>query len=433
MSTNSIIWMGDIEPTMTEKDIMSYFNKFNIKPQNVKLIKDKKTNENKNYCFIYFKTVKEANTVLFNLNGIKIPGTPYTFRLNWANSRSSFNKSAYVGNLNPKVDDLKLFNLFKKRYPTVHHASVITENGKSKGYGFVLFNGKEEYEKSLKEMNGTYFYGNIIKVKEQKKKNNDKNNENSIDNEDYSSSMNDSEQNYDGQFDYSNSYNNSINNNINNNNNVFKSSLFNLDSISNINNNQIINNNNKNIININNTLNDMFNCQINNIGINSPFKNINTINNSNINNNKIAFNYNIANDKILFSNINNNINTINTINTINNNDKRKKNISNNSIVSLNSFNSEQMSNYSTAEKFNNKKTHKKGKKEILEILEPIDECTLFKKINDSIKKIFTYYKENPFHGDKKINCKYIYNYITFFLILVSNMFLYYLTAVPLEN
>ena len=114
MSTNSIIWMGDIEPKMTEREIMNCFLKFKIKPQSIKLIKDKKTNENKNYCFIYFKTIKEANSVLFKLNGKKIPGHSFKFRLNWANCRSSFNKTAYVGNLNPKVDDLKLYNLFKK-------------------------------------------------------------------------------------------------------------------------------------------------------------------------------------------------------------------------------------------------------------------------------------------------------------------------------
>ena len=62
--------MRDIEPNITQQDIMSFFG-FNIKPQNVKLIKDRKTNNNNNFCFIYFKTVKEANSVLFKLNGKK--------------------------------------------------------------------------------------------------------------------------------------------------------------------------------------------------------------------------------------------------------------------------------------------------------------------------------------------------------------------------
>ena len=431
MSTNNIIWMGDIRPKMTEQDIINCFLNFNIQPQSVKLIKDRKTNENKNFCFLYFKTLKEANSAIFKLNGKKIPGTKRVFRLNWASCRSSYNKSAYVGNLSPNVDDIKLFNLFKKRYPTVHHASVVTENGVSKGYGFVLFNGKEEYEKCLKEMNGINFYGKNLKVREQKKKiDKNKINENIIDNneeDESSSSFNESEKNYDYmQYDkniyYNNNISNNINNNVNNinnfiNNECINNHLFNSVNYNNIQNNQIMNNN---IINVdkNININDFENSQINNInninslGINNEkmihFTDINNINdiNCNYNNNKIVFNYNIAKDNICFSPVNNNIN--NTIG-IGNKFTKKSNFSNNSIVSLNSINSELMSNYSTAEKINNQI---KPKKYVLEILNPLDENALIQKMQEGLTKIYNYYKENPFHGDKKINCKfYIFNLI----------------------
>jgi RNA recognition motif-containing protein len=266
--------MGDIKPKMTEQEIMNIFHEFNIKPQSIKLIKDKITNENKNFCFLSFKTIKEANAALFKLNGKKLPGYPGVFRLNWANCHSDFNYSAYVGNLNPKVDDIKLYNLFKKRYPTVQHASVVTKNGISKGYGFVLFNGKEEYEKSLKEMNGIHFYGKIIKVKEQRQKlNKDTKNNNTIsddeDNNDSSSSLNDSETNSKGNF-IKNIYSNIINiNNINN----YSNNSDPLKIINNempFNNNIIINNNNKNI----NTYDLLSNNEINEIGINNIKKNI---------------------------------------------------------------------------------------------------------------------------------------------------------------
>ena len=384
MSTNSTIWMGDIEPRMTEQDIMNCFLKLNIKPQSVKLIKDKKTNENRNYCFIYFKTIKEASSVLFELNGKKIPGSTNIFRLNWANCRSSFNKSAYVGNLNPKVDDIKLYNLFKKRYPTVHHASVITDNGVSKGYGFVLFNGKEEYEKCLKEMNGINFYGNIIKVREQKKK---------INNDYNSSSINNSEKNYEEQID--NNVDNINNNNIKNFNNInnINNSIIKTIPIININNNII---NNKTILNINNNnnFNNMYNNQIN-LGINEirniPYSNINNINN----NNEILFNCNLTNDKSQYSTLNTDIGTKNS---------KHSNISNNSSGSLNSINSEQMSNFSNAEKLSNTSM---AKKDEFEILKQLDDNIINQKIHESLKKIYGYFKENPFHCDKKIKSKLI--------------------------
>lgn len=393
MSTKSTIWMGDIEPKMTEKEIMNYFLQFNIRPQNVKLIKDKRNNENKNYCFINFKTINEANKALFKLNGKRIPGSENSFRLNWAHCRSSFNKCAYIGNLNSKVDDIKLFGLFKKKYPSVQHASVITENGISKGYGFVLFNEQEEYERSLKEMNGILFYGNILKVREQKKKIN-RNNESIIDNdendEDNSSSINDSEQN-----------NEELYININR---------------DNIQNNQIMNNN---IVNINSIIDKIQNNNINKLNINNiknisstTLNNIENINGCNIKNNtnKIAFNYNKNNQKIRHSNLNNESGNIPT----------KSSISNNLNISLKSMKSEKISNNSTAKKYSNE----------VENLKYIDELTLFYKIHEGLNKIYKYYQENPFFGNKKINRKYI-NILIF--IIVSQMFLYYLSAVPLDN
>ena len=359
MSTNNIIWMGDIRPKMTEQDIINCFLNFNIQPQSVKLIKDRKTNENKNFCFLYFKTLKEANSAIFKLNGKKIPGTKRVFRLNWASCRSSYNKSAYVGNLSPNVDDIKLFNLFKKRYPTVHHASVVTENGVSKGYGFVLFNGKEEYEKCLKEMNGILFYGNYIKVREQKKKI-DKNriNEYSLDDNEEdgsSSSFNESEKNYNYIQYPKNIYDNNNINNINNinnfiNNECFNNPLFHSVNLRNIENKQIIYNS---IMNVYKIKNDIKNNQINNINLEINNNEIKDMNRNTINNN-IVFEYNIANDNRFYSPINNNIN-----NDIGKKYNKKSNFSNNSIVSLNSINSELMFNYSTAEKINNQIKPKK--------------------------------------------------------------------------
>ena len=433
MSTNNIIWMGDIQPKMTEQDIINCFLNFNIHLQNIKLIKDKKTNENKNFCFLYFKSLKEANSAIFKLNGKKIPGTKNVFRLNWASCRSSFNKSAYVGNLNTKVDDIKLFNLFKRRYPTVHHASVVTENGVSKGYGFVLFSGKEEYEKCLKEMNGINFYGKNIKVREQKKKiDKNKIKENFDDNNEEgesSSSFNDSEKNFDYTQYSQNIYENNINNNINNinifiNNDSTNNPLFHSINIGNILNNKIINNS---IINFDKKKNDIANNQINNINnsnnnirINNEkifhLSNINNINDMNINNinNKIEFNYTIAKDNRLYSSINNNINR--DIGKY----YKKSNFSNNSILSINTINSELMSNYSTAEEINNQA---KPKKYDLEILKPLDENALIQKIQEGIKKIYNYYKKNPFHGDKKVNCKFYYLIFNFIYYSIKYVFL----------
>ena len=170
MSTNNILWMGDILPGMTESFILNAFYNYEIRPTGVKLIMDKKTNKIKNYCFINFANIQNANEALTKLNGKPIIGTQYLFKLNWANYHKGTNKSVYVGNLSSEINDIDLYNFFKKKYDSVHHANVITDNGISKGYGFVLFTNENEYLKCLNEMNGIVFHGNRIKVKEQKKK-----------------------------------------------------------------------------------------------------------------------------------------------------------------------------------------------------------------------------------------------------------------------
>ena len=170
MNTNNILWMGDIFPNMTESFILNSFNKYEIKPTGVKLIRDKKTNQIKNYCFVSFPNMETANDALIKLNGKRIIGTNNQFKLNWANYHKNTNKSIYVGNLNPEINDIELYNFFKQKYDNVHNANIVCDNGNSKGYGFVLFTNENEYNKCLNEMNGTIFHGYPIKVKEQKKK-----------------------------------------------------------------------------------------------------------------------------------------------------------------------------------------------------------------------------------------------------------------------
>jgi len=171
MSIENTLWMSDIEPWMNEEIIMNSFKENGFHPTSVKMIKDKKLNKIRNYCFINFDNIIEANKTLIQLNGKNIQNSNIKFKLNWANLNSRENPNVYVGNLSPDIDDIELYTLFKERYPSVHHASIITDKGISKGFGFVHFLEKKDYEKCLKEMDGFIFHNKSIKVKERKKKN----------------------------------------------------------------------------------------------------------------------------------------------------------------------------------------------------------------------------------------------------------------------
>ena len=358
MNHDYCLWMGDIDPRMDESLIRNLFQLHNVYPLDIKLIKNKKANKNKNYCFIYFQNIFEANRTLNQLNGKSISNSPFKFKLNWGNYLTSTNKKIYVGNLNPLVNDITLFNFFKSKYKSVLKAKVKIENGQSKKYGFVSFKKGNDYRKSLIEMDGFFFEGTNIKVREYKKNDVEENNKNN------QQILKDKKIN---QLGINNAINN-INNNISNTNDLNSSSFL-----------SISNSINKlNWINDATPINDVI------IGINNNDTNINSKNNwfnqsisrNNYNkkNNIINLNYNINSDmeynNLIVDDINNNI--------INNN------------------------------KTNKGKVNKFPK---LEILEEIDEITLKMKINENLNKMLEYYKESVLINGNNVESKLILNLI----------------------
>ena len=162
MNIEYTLWMGDIKPWMNELFIKNSFCHFGLIPKSIKLIKDKNLNNLLNYCFINFDSLEKANQALNKLKNKKIPNSNIKFKLNWANKNFDKFKSVYISNIPLEVKDSDLFNFFKKKYPSVIHATIIRENNGKKNYGFVYFNNDEEYNKCLLEMNGTVFFNSYV-------------------------------------------------------------------------------------------------------------------------------------------------------------------------------------------------------------------------------------------------------------------------------
>ena len=114
MSAENTLWMGDIEPWMTESQIMSSFEYFNLKPTNVKFIKDKIKGINRTYCFVTFKTIQDATNALIKLNGKISPSMNIIFKLKWAEYQSASTKTIYVGNLSNKLEISELESFIKQ-------------------------------------------------------------------------------------------------------------------------------------------------------------------------------------------------------------------------------------------------------------------------------------------------------------------------------
>lgn len=130
------LWMGNLEPYMTENFVINAFNKMGEQPQTVRLMRNKYTGEPAGYCFVNFLSDEQAIDCMHKLNGKPIPGTNpvVRFRLNAASSNS--NKllgndrefSVWVGDLSPEVDDYNLYKVFSNKYSSIKAAKIITGN-----------------------------------------------------------------------------------------------------------------------------------------------------------------------------------------------------------------------------------------------------------------------------------------------------------------
>ena len=395
MSSENTLWMGDIEPWMNEDTIMKLFNYYSIAPINIKIIKTKKPNMgNKSYCFITFKNIQEARIVLSSLNGIKMPFNPQKkFRLNWAEYQVNKAKTLYVGKLNEKVNDQDLYQLFSQKYKSVFHANVIKENGTSRGFGFVVLRSEEEYQRCLKEMNGYHFYGNNIRVKEHKKK----------DDENLNTSHNGINNGV---------INNNINNSKSNNEELAKNFVFQQTNNNEIvTNNKYINSNNNNNINslqlefIANRKNNQSNFVLNQN--NNKIKGL--ILENNINDNNIMIknsNFISANNTVFNNDSIQNLTENSKMNNTNTKDKNNKNETINNLTKQ-TTSTNHMKNKNIETKNNMSNENLSQKKYKLEILDNIDEMTLIKKIRQSILRTFEYHKKSLINNGNNFKSKYI--------------------------
>ncbi len=78
----------------------------------------------------------------------------------------------YVGNLNYKVDEVKLKEAFSN-YGVVESASIVVdrETGRSKGFGFIAMPNDDEGQRAIESLNQSEFMGRKMVVNEARPKN----------------------------------------------------------------------------------------------------------------------------------------------------------------------------------------------------------------------------------------------------------------------
>merc|ERR1739838_368999 len=127
--------------------------------------------KNKGFGFVSFEDSESAEKAVEELNGVEMFGkTLYVGRAQKKAERQQELKkkfeqlklerlnryqgvNLYVKNLDDTIDDERLRKEFAP-YGTITSAKVMTDDGRSKGFGFVCFSSPEEATRAVTEMNG---------------------------------------------------------------------------------------------------------------------------------------------------------------------------------------------------------------------------------------------------------------------------------------
>jgi len=135
-------------------------------------VENDENGHSKGFGFCSFENPEEAEEAVQNLNGYSLGDKQlYVGRFQKKNERQSeikrkkdlqrqerMNKyqgvNLYIKNLDDTIDDERLKKEFSK-FGTITSARIMSENGRSRGFGFVCFSAPDEATKAVTEMNGS--------------------------------------------------------------------------------------------------------------------------------------------------------------------------------------------------------------------------------------------------------------------------------------
>jgi len=163
------VYIKNFPDSINEDTLREMFEAFG-KITSYKVMYDE-TGKSRCFGFVAFEDAEAAEEAVNQLNGKEFDGkTVYVGRAQKKNERQmelrrKFEQlkaermtryqgvNLYVKNLDDTIDDEKIRKEFQP-YGTITSAKVMTEEGRSKGFGFVCFSSPEEATKAVTEMNG---------------------------------------------------------------------------------------------------------------------------------------------------------------------------------------------------------------------------------------------------------------------------------------
>ncbi|CAJ1400596.1 unnamed protein product [Effrenium voratum] len=165
--------VGDLHPDVGEATLYEAFSQAgNV--ASCRVCRDNATRKSLGYGYVNYYSVQDAERALETLNYMSIKGKPC--RVMWSQRdperRRNTANNIFVKGLDPSIDNKALHDTFSI-FGNILSCKVSTDNnGKSRGYGFVHYEGEDAAKDAIAKVNGmciagsTVFVGPFIKREE---------------------------------------------------------------------------------------------------------------------------------------------------------------------------------------------------------------------------------------------------------------------------
>ncbi|KAI1298985.1 Protein phosphatase PP2A regulatory subunit B [Mortierella claussenii] len=153
-TASASLYVGELDPSVNEAMLFEMFN--SVGPvASIRVCRDAVTRRSLGYAYVNFHNVADGERALETLNYTLIKNRPC--RIMWSQRDPALRKTGtgniFIKNLDASIDNKALHDTFSA-FGNILSCKVATEDGQSKGYGFVHYETHEAAENAIKHVNG---------------------------------------------------------------------------------------------------------------------------------------------------------------------------------------------------------------------------------------------------------------------------------------
>ncbi|KAG5556748.1 hypothetical protein RHGRI_007124 [Rhododendron griersonianum] len=164
------LYIGDLHPDVTDGPVFEHFSEFKSLAS-VRVCRDSSTGRSLCYGYVNYISPLDAIRAIEVKNHSMLNGK--VIRVMWSHRDPDARKSGignlFVKNLGESIDNTKLQEIFQNFGNILSSKVVMSDDGKSKGYGFVQFESEDSANAAIEKLNGSsvggkqMFVGKFVK------------------------------------------------------------------------------------------------------------------------------------------------------------------------------------------------------------------------------------------------------------------------------